>query len=356
MKVIVKKGVLESIVSYTNPYLEKKDLSSITSHILISAMDGVLSIKATDHEIGLSYKNRNVTVIDEGYATANGSKLMNAIKGLEDDEITLETAGNSLFVKQKRSKYKLPMYNYTDFPEFPTIENKNRFEINSIILGRSLKKIFPSIDTNNPKYELNGALIDIKEKQINLVSTDTKRLSLYTIPNQTSTANEKIIIPKKAINEIQKLFSDKVEIFYDANVFLAVSESFEFFSKLINGKFPMYDKLVDTVYSQSVMLPRDKMVEGIKAINSMCDSMKITIKNNSILFESISEDNSEAKTEIKTSIQIENQIEFSIRNKFLMDFLSNIEENSFKFDFNNEKTAFCVSSGDLKTIIMPIIA
>ncbi|OCS15926.1 hypothetical protein CFF98v445_04815 [Campylobacter fetus subsp. fetus] len=59
MKVLIKKNVLESIVINTNPYLDKKDLSSITSHIFLSARDGVLNIKATDNEIGLEYKVKN---------------------------------------------------------------------------------------------------------------------------------------------------------------------------------------------------------------------------------------------------------------------------------------------------------
>ena len=87
MKVVINKTVLESIITNTNPYLDKKDLSSITSHILLCAKNGVLSIKATDHEIGLSYNIKNVTIEDEGFATANGTKLLSAIKGLNDDDV-----------------------------------------------------------------------------------------------------------------------------------------------------------------------------------------------------------------------------------------------------------------------------
>ena len=141
MKVAINKNALESIVTNTNPYLEKKDLSAITSHIFISAKDGILNIKATDHEIGLAYKLSNVKIMDEGNATANGKKLLDIIRSLKDEEVTLETLNNYLYIKQKNSKYKLPMYKFEDFPNFPTIENKNKFEIDAVMLGRSLKKI-----------------------------------------------------------------------------------------------------------------------------------------------------------------------------------------------------------------------
>ena len=76
--------------------------------------------------------------MDEGNATANGKKLLDIIRSLKDEEITLETVNNYLYIKQKNSKYKLPMYKFEDFPNFPTIENKNKFEVDAVMHGRSL--------------------------------------------------------------------------------------------------------------------------------------------------------------------------------------------------------------------------
>ena len=243
MKVAINKNALESVINNANPYLEKRDLSAITSHIFIAAKDGILNVKATDHEIGLAYKLSNVKIIDEGNATANGKKLLDIIRSLKDEEVTLETLNNYLYIKQKNSKYKLPMYKFEDFPNFPTVENKNKFEVDAVMLGRSLKKIFPSIDNNNPKFELNGAFIDIKQNYINIVGTDTKRLSVFRL--ETPTQSEfSLIIPKKAIGEIQKLFFDKIEIYYDDTTLIAQSSNFEFFTKLINGKFPDYNRVI----------------------------------------------------------------------------------------------------------------
>ncbi len=90
---------------------------------------------------------------------------------------------------------------------------------------------------------LNGALIDIKSDKINFVSTDTKRLAIYTLKK----ANDKefsLSIPKKAIMEMQKLFYEKIELFYGDNILIAKNEKFEFFTKLINDKFPDYEKVV----------------------------------------------------------------------------------------------------------------
>ncbi|WP_170000515.1 DNA polymerase III subunit beta [Campylobacter sp. RM9328] len=353
MKVLINKNVLESIVTNTSPYLEKRDLSAITSHIYISAKNGVLNIRATDHEIGLAYKLSNVKITDEGFATANGKKLLDIIKSLRDDEVTLETVNNYLYIKQKNSKYKLPMYKFEDFPEFPSIEGKSKFNIDAVMLGRSLKKILPSIDNNNPKFELNGALLDIKQNYINIVGTDTKRLSVFKF--ETPTENEfSIIIPKKAINEIQKLFFDKIEIYYDENILIAQSANFEFFTKLINGKYPDYERVIPKEIKKRLKLNRDKMIDGIKTISMLSDQMKMTFSSDNITFESIIEDNSEAKTTVEYQTGLDENFSIGIRNRFFIDFLTNIEDDEFELGFNDSNLAFVVSSNELKTVIMPI--
>lgn len=354
MRVKINKNALESIVTNTKMYLEKRDASAITSHIYLSAMNGILSIKATDYEIGLAYKQSNVTIIDEGDATANGRKLLDIIASLKDGEITLETIQNYLFIKQNQSKYKLPMFKAEDFPKFPLTEGKNKFQINSSQFSRSLKKILPCIDSNNPKFELNGAYIDIKNDFINLVGTDTKRLGIYKLDIKNE--NEfSIIIPKKAISEIQKLFYDDIEIYYDENILVAISQNFEFYTKLINGKFPQYEKAIPKEIKKRIRLNRDLMVESIKTIAILSEEMKITFMPNEILFESINEDSSEAKTTIEFNTGLNENFSVIIKNRYLLDFLGSIEESEFDLEFNESNMAIVVISGNLKTIIMPII-
>ncbi|BCX78541.1 DNA polymerase III subunit beta [Campylobacter sp. 19-13652] len=353
MKVLIGKSTLESIVTNTNPYLEKKDASAITSHIYISAKDGTLNIRATDHEIGLAYRLNNAKIVDEGSATANGKKLLDIIKSLKDDEVMLEAINNYLYIKQKNSKYKLPMYKFEDFPSFPNVDGKNKFNVDSIMLGRSLKKILTSIDTNNPKYELNGALLDIKKDHINIVGTDTKRLSVYRL-EANGDSEFSLIIPKKAINEIQKLFYDKIEIYYDENILIAQSENFEFFTKLINGKYPDYERVIPKDLKQVIKLNRDKMIEGMKTISIISELMKITFEPNSILFESVVDDNSEAKTTIEFNTNVSESFSIGVKNRYLLDFLAGIEDSEFELGFNDAGLAFVVSSKELKTVIMPI--
>ncbi len=354
MKVSINKGVLETILINTQPYLEKKDLSQITSHILINTIEDELILKATDFEIGLSYNSKNVKIIDHGTATANGKKLLDIIKILKDDEVILETINDNLYIKQNSSKFKLPMFNPNEFPSFPKIDDKSKFNINSSLFVRSIKKIAPAIDSNNPKFELNGALIDIKNDFINLVSTDTRRLAIVKLENSTGNTFS-LIIPKKAIGEIQKLFFDEIEIYYDENTLIAKSSNFQFFTKLINGKFPDYERIIPKDKNYRLLLNRSKIVEAVKQISIISNEMKITFKSNKIVFESLNDENIEAKTEIEYTTGLDNDIYLATNSRYLIDFLSNIENSDFTLGFNDSSLPFTLEDENFITIVMPIM-
>jgi DNA polymerase-3 subunit beta len=338
----------------TLPYLEKKDLSQITSHILITAFDETLDIKSTDYEIGLEIYSKNLKINEPGKATANGKKLFDIVKILKDDEVNLETINDYLYIKQKHSKFKLPMFNPAEFPEFPKIDTKPKFDINSSSLVRSIKKITPAIDTNNPKFELNGALIDIKEDHINIVATDTKRLAIVKIEN-SSTNNISLIIPKKAISEIQKIFFDDINIYYDVNTLIAKSSNFTFFTKLINGKYPDYERIIPKEMEKKILLSRDKIIDAIKQIWVVSQEIKITFKPDIIIFESLNDSNIEAKTEIEANTGLEEDITLAVNSKHIIDFLTNIEKSSFTLGYNDSTLPFTLESENFLTIIMPIM-
>lgn len=354
MKISINKGVLETVLLNTQPYLEKKDLSQITSHLYISCNDESFVVKATDYEIGLEFTTKNIKIMDQGVATANGKKLLDIVKILKDEDVVLETINDYLYIKQKSSKFKLPMFNPNEFPEFPKIEDKPKFDINSNLLVRSIKKIASAIDSNNPKFELNGALIDIKNNSLNLVATDTRRLALVTIENNQEN-DFSLIIPKKAISEIQKLFFDDIEIFYDENTLIAKSNNFQFFTKLINGKFPDYERIIPKEKNYRLLLNREKMVEAIKQISTISNEMKITFKSQSILFESLNDDNIEAKTEIEFTTGLDNEIFLAVNSRYLIDFLVNIEDSNFTLGFNDTGLPFSLESDNFMTIVMPIM-
>jgi DNA polymerase-3 subunit beta len=354
MKIKINKNVLEHMLINCQNFLDKKDSSSITSHILLVSEDNIFKIKATDYEIGIFMQTSNYKSIEDGKASANGKKILDMIKVLKDDDVTLEVTKNNLIIKQKDTNYKLSMFNTEEYPEFPTTKNKSKFEINPMDFLQSIKKVLPAIDTNNPKYELNGALIDLKDNKINFVGTDTKRLALITLEESIKN-NISLIIPRKAIGEIQKLFFDEMKIFYNKNVMIIESESFSFFTKLINGKYPDYKRIIPQKMSYQLTLNKEKMIEHLKQISIVSNEMKITFNNDSIVFESLNENSGEGRTKLDYICNLPESIYINVNSRYILDFLTNIDESEFTLGYNDSTLPFLLISNNFKTIVMPII-
>ena len=354
MKITIQKSIIENILIHASPFLEKKDTSQITSHIYLSASNSKIILKATDYEIGFLVQTDQVNIIQDGSITANGKKFLDIIRILKDGEINLEVKNATLHIVQAHSKFKLPTFSYNEFPEFPTYENRSQISINSQVLIESLKKITPAIDTNNPKFELNGALIDIKTNNINFASTDTRRLAVVSIENLNNDELS-IIIPKKAIVEIQKLFFDNIELYYDETNLIIRSEQYLFFTKLINGKFPEYTRIIPKEISNTLLLPKAKIIDSLKQITTISTDVKITFLNNEIIFESLSDDNIEAKTIINHQTNFTQAFSIAINSRYILDFLNSINSLEFTIGLNEGNLPFVLSDGNFKTVIMPIV-
>ncbi len=354
MKISIAKTVLENVLIHSQAFLEKKDTSQITSHIFLETVAGKLIVKATDYEIGLRVETDQVETLSPGSVTANGKKLLDVIRILKDDMIILDTIGEMLHIQQNSSNFKLPTFNANEFPEFPTIDSKPKINLDSQKLISSLKKITPAIDNNNPKFELNGALIDISANTISIVSTDTRRLALVNIDNNSS-EELSLIIPKKAIIEMQKLFFNAIEIYYDNTHLIIKSEQYTFFTKLINGKFPDFTRIIPKETAYNLSIPKALMIDAIKQITTISNDLKITFESSIITFESLSEDNIEAKTQIQFNTPFNEAFVLAINSKYILDFLSQINTSEFNIGINESNLPFVVSSEDFKTIVMPIV-
>ncbi|MEA3373086.1 MAG: DNA polymerase III subunit beta [Campylobacterota bacterium] len=354
MKIAISKSVLENILVHVQPFLEKKDTSQITSHVYFEARANGLIVKATDYEVGLVIESTKATISDSGKITANGKKMLDIVRILKEGDVILETQGNMVHIQQANSNFKLPTFNSDEFPQFPGFDDKSKIEIESHLLIESLKKITPATDTNNPKYELNGALLDIQNNMINFVSTDTRRLALVHVEKENETELS-LIVPKKAVVEIQKLFFDDIEIYYDNTYLIIRSQNFSFFTKLINGKFPDYTRIIPKEISNTLILPKEIMIDAIKQITTISNDMKLTFEGDHIRFESLSDDNIEAKTEIQHTTGYGSPFVLAVNSRYILDFIGQTTSSEFSIGLNEPNLPFVLQDGNFKTIVMPIV-
>ncbi len=353
MNISTRKDILESILINSQAFLERKDPTNITSHIFLNANSENVTIKATDNEIGLQVVSDQFTINESGTVTVNGKKFLDIVRTLKNDTIDIYSEDNNIIIKQKNTKFKLPTFNYEEYPTFPSVDNKAQISLDSLHLIKSLKKIIPAIDINNPKHELNGALIDIKKDKTLFVGTDTRRLAVVELDN-SSESELALIIPKKAIIEIQKLFLDKIDIYYDETHIIVKNEQFFLYSRLISGKFPDYQRIIPSSTKYKLLMPKKEIIEAIKTIAIITPEVKITFENNLITLESHNNDTQEAKTSIETPITIDESFTFAVNSKYLLDFISQVDTDNFSIELNEPTLPFLVRSENFLTVIMPI--
>ncbi|WP_456480683.1 DNA polymerase III subunit beta [Nautilia sp.] len=348
MHIKIEKPVIESILNQIIPFTEKKDNTQITSHILINA-DDKLTLKATDKEIGIMMKT-DAEITETGKITINGRRFLDIIKTLQNKEVEIKSKNDQITITQENSVYKLTSFNPEEFPEFPSTEGMNEIKTEIEELNRAIKRIYPVIDNNNPKYELNGALFDLKEKS-SFVSTDTRRLAVY-YSNATS-AESKIIIPKRSIAEIKRVIRDDMKIFNDDVYLILKNEDVLFFTKLINGKFPAYEKIIPQHLKYEITLPKNEFLSHLKQVSIISNETKITIKQNKIEFESISDETMQAKTSFETETEID-EFTFAVNSRYITDFLNVIENETFILGLNEPNIPFVLKDDNFITIVMPL--
>ena len=348
MHIKIQKPIFESIVNQVVPFTEKKDNTQITSHVLIIA-DENLILKATDKEIGIKIKTE-AEILKKGKITINAKKLNDIIKALQNKEIEIKKEDDTIIITQDTSVYKLSTFNADEFPEFPNPNDLNELKIENNEFIDAIKKIFPVIDNNNPKYELNGALFDIKENT-NFVSTDTRRLALYK--SNAKGKEAKIIVPKRSISEIKRIFNDDMKIFYDDIYLILKDENVMFFTKLINGKYPAYEKIIPQSFKYELNLPKNEFISHLKQISIISNEVKISIKKEEIIFESFGDETMEAKTSFKINTEIE-EFNFAVNSRYMLDFLNTINSETFNLCLNEPNIPFELRDNNFITIVMPL--
>jgi DNA polymerase-3 subunit beta len=124
---------------------------------------------------------------------------------------------------------------------------------------------------------------------------------------------------------------------------------------LINGKFPEYSRIIPKEIANKLVLPKAVMIEAIKQITTISTDVKITFLNDSIVFESLSDDNIEAKTEVTFDTKFSEPFSIAINSRYLLDFLSNINSADFNIGLNEGNLPFVLNDNNFKTVVMPIV-
>ena len=346
------KTILQNALTQLSPFLEKKDLKAPTSNYFFKIDNCVLTLAATDYNFSLKLELTSIYDATDGEFLVNGNSLLSTIKRLKNGEVEFNLKGDELEIKQGRSKLKLQTLSTESYPNINITENLKSIDINSNILLGAIQKCLFSVATNSPKYELNAMLIEFG-KSLNVVATDTRTLAICK-NDLSSGEDNQLLIPKNSLIEMQKIMIDECEYLFNDTYLQIKGKDLVFTTKLINGKFPDYKRVIPSETTYNFSIPTNELIDNIKLITAIEDLVKITFSEDSILLET-GEGKLTNSTEIKLTQKCDEPITIKVSATQLLNALNNVDNMLFDLGINEPKLPFVIKDKNFTVINMPYI-
>ena len=322
--------------------------------------DNKVHLFATDLEIGIDCYIP-AQVIEGGAVVIPNRIISELIRKFPEGNIEVESKENNITtIKENNSVYKILGFSADEFSNFPEIEIKSKIKLSQEILKDTIQKTIFSASRDENRSFLNGALFKIINNEIEVVTTDSHRLSLKTIPapeiDENIIQEGEVIIPYRTLSELYKLLTDEKEVFVEINVgekqivFILFpngqKNSIRIYSRLIEGQFPNYHQIIPKSFKTEIKINTDEFRNKMERISLFVredlNTVKLKIENK--------EDVSEKKCEIIIKALSQNigeahetiicfkkgkDIIITFNSKYILDVLKIIKTKNIEIKFND---------------------
>ena len=359
MKFKIDKKKLESLASMLSNYVEKKDATSPNSciRLFMREVEGQaqLFLGANSGEMGIEQKVLGARIEKEGDFLLSYKHFIDAIKALPDGDLSIEEKDLELIIKQGRSRFRIKVKSDEEQVLPPSSEAAELIRVSNSNLAMGFKKVLANVDTSSPKYALQGVLLEIAGKDINFVGSNGPKLSFFNIKSEEELANCRIIIPKAAVVELSKLLNEPLELRFDSNYFYIQNENFSFYTRLVADSYPDYARAFPLKFRQTLNITWQEFKEEIDRVAKVDDCTGLEFSNKGIVVKSVSDSGLEYEGSIDMELGVDSEgLDIKVKTKFIQDFLNACEEESFLMEINTNESAFVLSSGSLKAVVLPI--
>lgn len=348
MKLTVERAHLLKAISHAQSVVERRNTIPILANVRLEAAESGLSLTATDLDLAMSTQ-ASCAVEVAGGTTAPAHTLHDIVRKLPDGaQISLEhdVDAGRLNIVSGRSQFTLSCLPREDFPVMSEGELPVSFSLPAGELRRIVDKTQFAISTEETRYYLNGiylhAVVEEGLSVLRAVSTDGHRLAKVELPMPDGAgALEGVIIPRKTVAELRKLLGET-----DDDVDVALSETKVRFrigdavltSKLIDGTFPDYARVIPANSDQSMDVEAKHLVAAVDRVSTIATdksrAVKMSIEPGRMAISAISPENGTAEEEIEVSYG-GGAMEIGFNSKYLMDVATQVEGESAHFEFSD---------------------
>ncbi|MFC3101088.1 DNA polymerase III subunit beta [Altererythrobacter lauratis] len=346
MKATIERAKLLRCLSHVQSVVERRNTIPILSNVLIEASgDGLVKIMATDLDLQVVESLTANRVDSAGAITVSAHLLFDIARKLPDgSEVSLETADNRMVVKAGRTRYQLPTLPRDDFPVIVEGDLPTSFTIPAATLAELIDRTKFAISTEETRYYLNGIFLHVAEDAmggpvLKAAATDGHRLARFTIARPDGAEGmPDVIVPRKAVNEIRKLLEECL----DSAVQIDLSPSKIRFtlggaggvvltSKLIDGTFPDYSRVIPTANDKLLKLDPKSFFAGVDRVATIATektrAVKMALEADKVTLSVTSPDNGNAAEELAADYRSE-PMEIGFNAGYLKDILQQIDSDT----------------------------
>ena len=334
MQFIVKRDILLKSLNFVQGVVEKKNTLPILSNVLLQLKDKRLSIVATDLDIVFHDEIADVKILKEGSTTTSAAILYDILRKISSNsELNFELkTENKISLKSDNSDFNLLCLPTDNFPTFADEFEDSEISLNNKKFLKLLNKTKIAISNDDTRHYLNGIFLHLTEGHgrnfLTGVATDSHRLSSSSVEVENPVNFSSLILPRKTVFQLCALLaetSDKLSMQTSENKIKFNLGKIKLISKVIDGKFPDYKKVVPVDNKKTLIVPSKEFINSIERVTSVSldrkEGVKLVINKDDIQLSVNSANSGDGNETIKANFNSEN-LNISFNSKYLVDIAS----------------------------------
>ncbi|MGI8909296.1 MAG: DNA polymerase III subunit beta [Rubrobacteraceae bacterium] len=312
--------------------------------VLLETRENEVRLSATDMEVSIQTSSP-AEVEEEGRVVVPARIFNDVVRSQPGGELRLEydSSGGSVKLTAGRNEYQIRTYAAEDFPQLPRFDEESAFTMPGELLVETVEKVSRSYSRDETRPVLTGILISFEESRVKMVTTDSYRLSIKETELATTfDGSRKAIIPARAMQEVSRIFSgsdeERVEVALSENQALFRIGDVLFGTRLIEGNFPEYQRLLPTSFERQISVPREDLIGTLRRVNLFAQRqtppvpVSLSFSEGSVEVIVRSQEIGEAHEKLPSSS--EDDFHISFNPGYLLDGVSAVDTKEVLFKFN----------------------
>ena len=333
MKATIERATLLKSLSHVQSVVERRNTIPILSNVLLDAReDGSIRLMATDLDLQVD-ESVPANVSQPGATTVSAHTFFDIVRKLpEGSQVEISAADGKMQVVAGRSRFNLSTLPRVDFPVIAEGDLPTRFELPAATLRQIIDKTRFAISSEETRYYLMGIFLHVADDQLKAAATDGHRLARVTVPKPDGADGmPDVIIPRKCVNELRKLLDEvegTVEVSLSATKVRFVLGHAVLTSKLIDGTFPDYNRVIPTANDKLLKLDPKSFSAGVDRVSTIASektrAVKISLDRDKVTLSVTSPENGLATEELPADYSADG-LEIGFNARYLLDILGEID-------------------------------